>query len=63
MWSGVDAGMTLHSVVQIVACGAEHSAAVTDVGALLTWGKGANGRLGHGDEQTRATPTVQYHAV
>jgi len=35
------------SVVHVVA-GTSHSAAVTEEGALYTWGKGARGRLGHG---------------
>ena len=32
-----------------IAAGAHHSLAVTEHGALLTWGEGGGGRLGHGD--------------
>ena len=31
-----------------IACGSSYCAAVTDEGALYTWGSGENGRLGHG---------------
>lgn len=36
------------NVVQL-ATGANYSAAVTEDGLLFTWGKGAYGRLGHGE--------------
>lgn len=36
------------NVVQL-ATGASYSAAVTEDGLLFTWGKGAYGRLGHGE--------------
>ena len=32
-----------------VACGNAYSAAITEDGALYTWGKGSCGRLGHGE--------------
>ena len=32
-----------------VAAGSMHSAAVTDEGAVYTWGRGSYGRLGHGE--------------
>ncbi len=41
-----------------VSAGYRHSGAVTDDGALYTWGEGDFGRLGHGDSQSRDTPTV-----
>ena len=34
--------------VVYVACGNAYSAAITEEGALYTWGKGSCGRLGHG---------------
>ena len=34
-----------------VSCGFRHSVAVTEEGGCWTWGFGANGRLGHGNEQ------------
>ncbi|XP_052152085.1 PH, RCC1 and FYVE domains-containing protein 1-like [Oryza glaberrima] len=40
-----------------VACGAYHVAVLTQSGEVYTWGKGANGRLGHGDIADRKTPT------
>ena len=34
-----------------IAAGMLHSLAVTDSGAIYSWGLGNNGRLGHGDEE------------
>ena len=34
--------------VVYVTCGNTYSAAITEEGALYTWGKGSCGRLGHG---------------
>jgi hypothetical protein len=44
-------------VVQ-VACGSYHVAVLTNKSEVFTWGKGANGRLGHGDVEDRKIPTV-----
>jgi hypothetical protein len=44
-------------VVQ-VACGYNHSMALTRKGCFYTWGHGANGRLGHGSETTHTTPNM-----
>lgn len=41
-----------------VAAGEAHSACVSDNGVLYTWGDGAFGRLGHGDETSLYTPTI-----
>ena len=35
--------------IRALACGADHCAAVTDDGGLLTWGESTHGQLGHGD--------------
>lgn len=35
--------------VVTIACGWDHCMAVTDDGALFTWGSGRSGQLGHGD--------------
>ncbi|CAM0885437.1 unnamed protein product [Alopecurus aequalis] len=43
-------------VVQ-VACGSYHVAVLTVKSEVFTWGKGANGRLGHGDIEDRKIPT------
>ncbi|KAG1369752.1 PH, RCC1 and FYVE domains-containing protein 1 [Cocos nucifera] len=41
-----------------VACGSYHVAVLTTRREVYTWGKGANGRLGHGDLEDRKTPTL-----
>ncbi|XP_022749520.1 PH, RCC1 and FYVE domains-containing protein 1-like [Durio zibethinus] len=41
-----------------IACGAYHVAVLTSRYEVYTWGKGANGRLGHGDVEDRKTPTL-----
>ncbi|XVE60155.1 hypothetical protein DITRI_Ditri05aG0105000 [Diplodiscus trichospermus] len=43
--------------VEEIACGAYHVAVLTSRNEVYTWGKGANGRLGHGDVEDRKTPT------
>ena len=40
--------------VVMVAAGSFYSAASTSEGEVMTWGNGAGGRLGHGDEQNRS---------
>ena len=40
------------------AAGRSHSAAVTEDGALWTWGAGFDGQLGHGDEDGRLVPAL-----
>lgn len=40
-----------------VACGSYHVAVLTSRSEVFTWGKGANGRLGHGDIEDRKIPT------
>ena len=44
--------------VAVAALGGKHSVALTDSGALFTWGYGDFGRLGHGDTATRLVPTL-----
>ncbi|XP_059454219.1 PH, RCC1 and FYVE domains-containing protein 1-like [Corylus avellana] len=44
--------------VEDIACGAYHVAVLTSRNEVYTWGKGANGRLGHGDVEDRKTPTL-----
>ena len=41
-----------------IACGAYHVAVLTSRTEVFTWGKGANGRLGHGDMIDRNLPTL-----
>nr|XP_043612393.1 PH, RCC1 and FYVE domains-containing protein 1-like [Erigeron canadensis] len=50
-------GKMVNSLVEEIACGAYHVAVLTSTNEVYTWGKGANGRLGHGDVEDRKTPT------
>ncbi|KAG5517412.1 hypothetical protein RHGRI_037971 [Rhododendron griersonianum] len=51
-------GKLLKSFVEEIACGAYHVAVLTSRTEVYTWGKGANGRLGHGDTDDRNSPTL-----
>jgi alpha-tubulin suppressor-like RCC1 family protein len=54
----IDAFESVFKAVR-VAAGAGHSMAVTDTGQLLTWGRGGDGALGHGDDESdKNVPTV-----
>lgn len=44
--------------VQEVSSGSYHVAVLTSKSEVYTWGKGANGRLGHGDVDDRNVPTL-----
>ncbi|XP_042036096.1 PH, RCC1 and FYVE domains-containing protein 1-like isoform X1 [Salvia splendens] len=44
--------------VEEISCGAYHVAVLTSKNEVYTWGKGANGRLGHGDMEDRKAPTL-----
>jgi alpha-tubulin suppressor-like RCC1 family protein len=44
--------------VVLVACGHEHSCALTQGGRLWSWGCGLHGRLGHGAEQDEPAPRL-----
>ena len=46
-----------------VATGNSHTGIVTEAGDLLMCGWGEDGRLGLGDEEDRATPTLVARAV
>ncbi|CAL5097466.1 unnamed protein product [Urochloa decumbens] len=41
-----------------IACGSYHVVVLTSRSEVFTWGKGANGRLGHGDIEDRKVPTL-----
>lgn len=41
-----------------IACGAEHSFALTTTGELYSWGLGFKGQLGHGDFENKLRPTL-----
>ncbi|KAI3450027.1 hypothetical protein Pfo_006692 [Paulownia fortunei] len=51
-------GKLVKSFVEEIACGAYHVAVLTSKTEVYTWGKGANGRLGHGDTDDRNFPTL-----
>jgi alpha-tubulin suppressor-like RCC1 family protein len=55
---GLVEGRLWEAYVEEIACGAYHVAVMTHKTEVYTWGKGANGRLGHGDTQDRSTPTL-----
>ncbi|ESQ56170.1 hypothetical protein EUTSA_v10026933mg, partial [Eutrema salsugineum] len=44
--------------VEEISCGDHHVAVLTSRSEVFTWGKGSNGRLGHGDMEDRKTPTL-----
>ena len=41
-----------------VAAGAHHSIALAADGRVITFGSGASGKLGHGDDEDQMTPRV-----
>ncbi|XP_077241344.1 PH, RCC1 and FYVE domains-containing protein 1-like [Tasmannia lanceolata] len=45
-------------IVEEIACGSYHVVVLTSRNEVYTWGKGANGRLGHGDVEDRKTPIL-----
>ncbi|KAL5722719.1 hypothetical protein ACHQM5_006205 [Ranunculus cassubicifolius] len=51
-------GKLTDSFVEEIACGSYHIAVLTSKTEVYTWGKGANGRLGLGDNDDRNTPTL-----
>ena len=53
----------LPAPVRQVAAGYHHTGIVTETGDLLMCGRGMHGRLGLGDEDNRATPTLVARAV
>ncbi|XP_062014897.1 PH, RCC1 and FYVE domains-containing protein 1 [Rosa rugosa] len=51
-------GKLFKSFVEEISCGAYHVAVLTSRTEVYTWGKGANGRLGHGNIDDRNSPTL-----
>lgn len=41
-----------------ISAGSGHSLAVSRAGCLYTWGQGYNGRLGHGNQETKPQPEI-----
>ena len=44
------------SKVHMVACGGEYTVAVTEEGAVWSWGHAGGGSLGHNDDRNRLAP-------
>ncbi|KAJ8774168.1 hypothetical protein K2173_009599 [Erythroxylum novogranatense] len=44
--------------VEEISCGAYHVAVLTSRSEVFTWGRGANGQLGHGDTDDRKVPSL-----
>lgn len=51
-------GNIKHRYIEDIACGSYHIAVVSSKSEVYTWGKGANGQLGHGDNENKQTPTL-----
>ncbi|MQL91819.1 hypothetical protein Taro_024434 [Colocasia esculenta] len=51
-------GKLANNFVEEIASGAYHVAVLTSRTEVYTWGKGANGRLGHGDTNDRNCPSL-----
>ncbi|KAI3839540.1 hypothetical protein MKW92_002973 [Papaver armeniacum] len=51
-------GKLNNTFVEEISCGSYHVAVLTSKTEVYTWGKGANGRLGHGDHEDRNTPKL-----
>ncbi|KAL9370072.1 hypothetical protein Peur_041271 [Populus x canadensis] len=51
-------GKLMKNFVEELACGAYHVAVLTSRTEVYTWGKGENGRLGHGDTDDRNFPSI-----
>ena len=45
-------------IITQIACGGLHTSALSNVGDVYTWGRGKDGRLGHGDEIDQLQPTL-----
>lgn len=51
-------GKLCDAFVGEIACGAHHVTVLTSKSEVYTWGKGANGRLGHGDIEDKKSPAL-----
>ncbi|KAB2001996.1 hypothetical protein ES319_D11G035200v1 [Gossypium barbadense] len=51
-------GNIKNSRIEEIACGSYHIAVRSSDAKIYTWGKGANGQLGHGDNEDRNIPTL-----
>ncbi|KAK1570642.1 hypothetical protein Q3G72_004990 [Acer saccharum] len=51
-------GKLTKNFVEEISCGGYHVAVLTSRTEVYSWGKGANGRLGHGDTDDRNSPSL-----
>lgn len=51
-------GKIKNNLIEEITCGSHHIAVLSSKSKVYTWGKGANGQLGHGDNGDRNTPTL-----
>ncbi|KAL7192137.1 hypothetical protein ACSBR2_024057 [Camellia fascicularis] len=51
-------GKIRYNYIEEISCGSHHVAVLSSKSEVYTWGKGANGQLGHGDNNDRNTPTL-----
>ncbi|XAR65472.1 hypothetical protein NMG60_11009611 [Bertholletia excelsa] len=51
-------GKLINNIIEEISCGSYHVAVLSSKSEVYTWGKGANGQLGHGDNDDRNTPTL-----
>ncbi|KAK3011777.1 hypothetical protein RJ639_012560, partial [Escallonia herrerae] len=51
-------GNIRNNFIEQIACGYHHVAVLSSQSEVYTWGKGANGQLGHGDFHDRNAPTL-----
>jgi alpha-tubulin suppressor-like RCC1 family protein len=54
----IPAPRLLRKHVALVAAGHLHTACISVQGEVFTWGRGAHGRLGHGDDEDRPRPSL-----
>jgi RCC1 and BTB domain-containing protein len=54
----VDAFQSLNIVIDTIACGSGHSVVLSTSGSVYSWGRGDDGRLGHGDNGWKYIPRV-----
>ncbi|KAK9903587.1 hypothetical protein WJX75_009396 [Coccomyxa subellipsoidea] len=49
--------------VTSISCGSSHSLALLSNGVALSWGRGEDGQLGHGDAEERKKPRAIFHLM
>ncbi len=54
----LNSGVFSRIKISSISCGPYHCGGICDQGRLYTWGEGLAGKLGHGDVQSRAQPTL-----